>query len=62
MKRGFGSVLVAVLLLSGVVRAHEVRPAYLQLRQTGPETWDVLWNGVFYLPLDEEHIVSRVIC
>jgi len=26
------------------VRAHEVRPAYLELRQTGPETYDVLWK------------------
>src|SRR5689334_3333531 len=24
--------------------AHEVRPAYLELRQTGPETYDVLWK------------------
>ena len=24
--------------------AHEVRPAYLELRQTGTETYDVLWK------------------
>ena len=24
--------------------AHEVRPAYLELRQTGPETYDVFWK------------------
>ncbi len=24
--------------------AHEVRPGYLELRQTGPETYDVLWK------------------
>lgn len=24
--------------------AHEVRPAYLELRQTGPENWAVLWK------------------
>jgi hydrogenase/urease accessory protein HupE len=24
--------------------AHEVRPAYLELRQTGPESYDVLWK------------------
>jgi hydrogenase/urease accessory protein HupE len=24
--------------------SHEVRPAYLELRQTGPETFDVLWK------------------
>lgn len=26
------------------VFAHEVRPAYLELRQTGPETYDILWK------------------
>ena len=26
------------------VSAHEVRPAYLELRQTGPEIYDVLWK------------------
>jgi hydrogenase/urease accessory protein HupE len=26
------------------VQAHEVRPAYLELRQTGAETYDVLWK------------------
>jgi hypothetical protein len=24
--------------------AHEVRPAYLELRQTGTETWSALWK------------------
>jgi hypothetical protein len=24
--------------------AHEVRPAYLELRQTGPDTYDALWK------------------
>ena len=24
--------------------AHEVRPAYLEIRQTGPESYDVLWK------------------
>ena len=27
-----------------VMYAHEVRPAYLQLRQTGPEVYDALWK------------------
>jgi hydrogenase/urease accessory protein HupE len=31
-------------LLAGVASAHEVRPAYLELRQTGAETYDVLWK------------------
>ena len=26
------------------VSAHEVRPAYLELRQTGTDTYDVLWK------------------
>jgi hydrogenase/urease accessory protein HupE len=37
----------AVLLGLGLcadVQAHEVRPGYLELWQTGPETWDVLWK------------------
>ena len=29
---------------SSSVCAHEVRPAYLELRQSGPETYDVLWK------------------
>src|ERR1700736_6112421 len=37
--------LVALLgLLSPPASAHEVRPAYLELQQTGPETYDVLWK------------------
>ena len=37
----FGAILVA---LSSPVSGHEVRPAYLELRQTGSETYDVLWK------------------
>jgi hypothetical protein len=39
-------VVVAVLLamLGGAAHAHELRPAYLELRQIGPETHDVLWR------------------
>ena len=41
-------VLAAALLLaavsSGNARAHEVRPGYLELRQTGPQAWSVLWK------------------
>lgn len=32
------------LLLSPSAVAHEVRPAYLELRETAPETYDVLWK------------------
>lgn len=37
--------LLALLgLLAGAASAHEVRPAYLEIRQTGAETYDVLWK------------------
>lgn len=39
--------LLAILLGLGFgagAQAHEVRPAYLELQQTGPETYDVLWK------------------
>jgi hypothetical protein len=39
--------LFAIVLMLGLAaraQAHEVRPAYLELRQTGPETGDVLWK------------------
>jgi len=40
------SVLFVVLgiLLAGKVSAHELRPAYLQLHQTGPDIYDVFWK------------------
>ncbi len=42
------SLLLLCLFLLGwfptPARAHEVRPAYLQLRQTNAETYDVLWK------------------
>jgi len=43
MKR---ALLILALLVSLAPRvfAHEVRPAYLELRQTGPETYDALWK------------------
>ena len=37
----------AALLLAALsfpVSAHEVRPAYLELRQTAPDSYDVLWK------------------
>ncbi|MGD9501237.1 MAG: HupE/UreJ family protein [Methyloceanibacter sp.] len=33
--------LVALLLLSGAASCHELRPGYLAIRETGPETYDV---------------------
>lgn len=37
-------VILLLLLLSGAADAHEVRPAYLRIQQTAPETFDVLWR------------------
>ncbi|GGO79318.1 membrane protein [Marinobacterium nitratireducens] len=37
-------VLLGGLLLAGVTSAHEVRPAYLELRQVAGDTYDVLWK------------------
>jgi len=36
--------ILLLLLLSSSAFAHEVRPAYLELRQTGPDTYDALWK------------------
>ena len=43
MKRVLLLFLLLVTLAPSVF-AHEVRPAYLELRQTGPETYDALWK------------------
>ena len=45
-KAWVGTALVFLfLLLAGLPGfAHEVRPAYLELHQTAPETYDVLWK------------------
>jgi hydrogenase/urease accessory protein HupE len=39
-------MLAAVLVMGGVrhAQAHELRPGYLDVRQTGPETFAVLWK------------------
>src|SRR5664279_5355562 len=37
-------ILVLLVTLAPVVFAHEVRPAYLELRQSGSETYDALWK------------------
>ena len=41
-----GRFLIALILLAcaTAVDAHEVRPAYLELKQTGGETFDVFWK------------------
>lgn len=40
----FGCLGFVLLVLAAAASAHEVRPAYLELSQTGPETYDVLWK------------------
>ena len=37
-------MLVFALSSSPCASAHEVRPAYLELRQTATDTYDVLWK------------------
>ena len=37
-------ILAMLATLSLMAFAHEVRPAYLELRQTAPETYDALWK------------------
>lgn len=41
-----GICVILTLLVASVAGAfaHEIRPAYLELRQTGPETYGVLWK------------------
>ena len=43
MKRALNLLILLVTFTPGVF-AHEVRPAYLELRQTEPETYEVLWK------------------
>src|SRR6185437_8606929 len=37
-------ILVLLFTLAPSVFAHEVRPAYLELRQNGSETYDAFWK------------------
>jgi hydrogenase/urease accessory protein HupE len=38
------SALVAIVAMTAIAGAHELRPAYLEIQQTGPEAFDVLWK------------------
>jgi hydrogenase/urease accessory protein HupE len=44
MTRPLSVSLLCLLSLASSVSAHEVRPAYLELTQSGAETYDVLWK------------------
>src|SRR5262245_24048813 len=53
---------------TAIAGAHEVRPAYLELRETAPDTYDILWKvpargderlAIYVrLPLDTEQLVE----
>ncbi|MCF6155330.1 MAG: hypothetical protein E3K36_08770 [Candidatus Brocadia sp.] len=40
----FFFMIIWLIALAGVIHAHEVRPACLELRQTGQETYEMLWK------------------
>jgi hydrogenase/urease accessory protein HupE len=42
--KAWRALLFALLLAAAAANAHEVRPAYLEIRQTSPETYGVLWK------------------
>jgi hydrogenase/urease accessory protein HupE len=44
MKMRAIAALVVALIAVTLAAAHEIRPGYLQLRETGPGTYDVLWK------------------
>ncbi|MFN0129305.1 MAG: HupE/UreJ family protein [Verrucomicrobiales bacterium] len=44
MIRPLIAILLSILTLLGTAAAHEVRPAYLELRETEPGSFDVLWK------------------
>ena len=50
------SRLILALLMSSAALAHESRPGYLELRETGPGQYAVLWKqpvlGEMRLPID----------
>jgi hydrogenase/urease accessory protein HupE len=45
MRRAFMLLTLALVAnVPGIARGHEVRPGYLELRQTGADIWSVLWK------------------
>jgi hypothetical protein len=44
MKRARLTVLLLFVLAPGVMHAHEVRPGFLELRETGSASYEVLWK------------------
>ena len=37
-------VLAGILAFAGAAHGHEARPCYFELRQTGPERYDLTWK------------------
>jgi len=58
--RGLGIALLALVApwVTGIALSHEVRPAYLQIQETAPDTFSVLWKqpaaGPLVLHLDPQ--------
>jgi hypothetical protein len=44
MGRCFACLLLTMLLAVPVARAHEIRPAYLDIREIAPGQYSVLWR------------------
>ncbi|MHC5002765.1 MAG: HupE/UreJ family protein [Planctomycetota bacterium] len=44
MRRALAAVVLFLLVLTPGARAHESRPAFLELTQTAPDAFDVLWK------------------
>ena len=44
MSRALALCLLALFGLAAPALAHELRPGYLELKQTSPEAYDVLWK------------------
>jgi len=40
----FARLMVCLLVVVSVIRAHEARPCYLELKETGPGQFEVLWR------------------
>ena len=44
MHRAVALLLLALACFATPAMAHEMRPGYLQIRQTGEATYDILWK------------------
>ena len=44
MRYSLSLVCLILFLPATVARAHEMRPGYLEIRETEPDTYDVTWK------------------